>query len=89
MKARAVVTSKGQITIPKAVRDALDLAESDVVEFEVRGKRASMTPVEGGFLRWYGSVKPRRRPEDLKKVKREAWRSATQKLGPKGKPQRG
>ena len=79
MKVRAVVTSKGQITIPKPVRDALGIGESDVVEFEVRGKRASMKPVEGGFLRWYRSMKPRSRPEDFKKIREEAWKAATEK----------
>lgn len=89
MKVRAIVTSKGQVTIPKPVRDALGLGESDVVEFEVRGKRASMTPVEGGFLRWYGSIKPRSRPENFKKMKEDAWRGAAERLIPKEKKQRG
>jgi AbrB family looped-hinge helix DNA binding protein len=80
MKARAVVTSKGQVTIPKPVRDALGLGESDVVEFEVRGKRASMKPVEGGFLRWYGSIKPRSRPENFKKIKEEAMRAVGERV---------
>jgi len=36
----ARVTSKGQITIPKSVRDALGLAEGDQVVFRVEGQRA-------------------------------------------------
>jgi antitoxin PrlF len=36
----ARLTSKGQITIPKAVRDALGLDEGDEVFFRVDGKRA-------------------------------------------------
>lgn len=32
----STVTSKGQITIPKAVRERLHLSEGDVVTFEVR-----------------------------------------------------
>ncbi len=36
----ARVTSKGQITIPKAVRDALGLKEGDAVLFMVDGQRA-------------------------------------------------
>ncbi len=39
MKATATVTSKGQITVPKPVREALGIHAGDVVEFEVkRGK---------------------------------------------------
>lgn len=36
----ARVSSKGQITIPKAVREALGLNEGDAVLFKVDGQRA-------------------------------------------------
>jgi AbrB family looped-hinge helix DNA binding protein len=38
--AAAKVTSKGQITVPKAVRDALGIEEGDEVVFRVDGDRA-------------------------------------------------
>jgi AbrB family looped-hinge helix DNA binding protein len=34
------LSSKGQLTVPKAVRDALELREGDHVVFRVEGKRA-------------------------------------------------
>lgn len=34
----ATITSKGQVTIPKAVRDSLRLRSGDRIEFVVRGK---------------------------------------------------
>lgn len=37
MDVAARVSSKGQITIPKPVRDALNLAEGDEVVFRVQG----------------------------------------------------
>ena len=40
MDAAAKLTSKGQLTVPKAVRDALGLAEGDAVLFRVEGSRA-------------------------------------------------
>ncbi len=40
MDAAARVTSKGQVTVPKAVRDALGIEEGDEVVFRVEGKRA-------------------------------------------------
>jgi AbrB family looped-hinge helix DNA binding protein len=40
MDAAAKVTSKGQITIPKEVRDALGIVEGDEVVFRVEGHRA-------------------------------------------------
>jgi AbrB family looped-hinge helix DNA binding protein len=38
--ARAKLTSKGQITIPKSVREALDLHEGDELLFRVERSRA-------------------------------------------------
>lgn len=40
MDAAARITSKGQVTVPKAVRDALGIKEGDEVVFRVEGKRA-------------------------------------------------
>lgn len=55
MDARAKVTAKGQITIPKRVRDALELREGDDVVFRVERSRAviARTP---SFLDLAGSV---------------------------------
>lgn len=40
MEVSARMTSKGQVTIPKSVRDALSLADGDAVVFRVEGDRA-------------------------------------------------
>ena len=40
MDVAARLTSKGQVTIPKAVRDALGLRDGDEVVFRVEGSRA-------------------------------------------------
>jgi antitoxin PrlF len=43
MDVAAMVTSKGQVTIPKAVRDALGIHEGDEVIFRVEGDRAMLS----------------------------------------------
>jgi antitoxin PrlF len=52
----AKVTSKGQVTVPKAVRDALGIKEGDAVVFRVEGNRAvlSRTPE---FLALAGTIR--------------------------------
>ena len=40
MDVAARLSSKGQLTVPKAVRDALKLEEGDQVVFRVQGERA-------------------------------------------------
>jgi AbrB family looped-hinge helix DNA binding protein len=44
----ARITSKGQMTIPKRVRDAANLASGDVVLFEVEDGRVTMRKVSVG-----------------------------------------
>ncbi|MGI8762091.1 MAG: AbrB/MazE/SpoVT family DNA-binding domain-containing protein [Jatrophihabitantaceae bacterium] len=40
MDTAARVSSKGQVTVPKAVRDALAIKEGDEIVFRVEGNRA-------------------------------------------------
>jgi antitoxin PrlF len=40
MDVTAQLSSKGQLTVPKVVRDALGLVEGDQVVFRVEGRRA-------------------------------------------------
>lgn len=56
MEAAARVTSKGQLTVPKAVREALGIREGDEVVFRVEGKRALLARAPN-FLDLAGSVK--------------------------------
>jgi AbrB family looped-hinge helix DNA binding protein len=55
MDVAARVTSKGQVTVPKAVRDALGIAEGDEVVFRVEGNRAVLARTPD-FLELAGSV---------------------------------
>ena len=66
---RAKISSKGQITLPKAIRQALGLEESSVVEFELTDGGALLTPARGSFLDRFGSVTPRTRPENWARVR--------------------
>jgi antitoxin PrlF len=55
MDASARLTSKGQVTIPKSVRDALELHEGDEIVFRVERKRAIVAKTPD-FLDMAGSV---------------------------------
>jgi len=54
--AAAKVTSKGQVTVPKAVREALGIKEGDEVIFRVEGNRAVLARTPD-FLEMAGSIR--------------------------------
>ncbi len=56
MDAAAKITSKGQVTVPKVVRDALGIREGDEVVFRVEGNRAVLARTPD-FLDLAGSVR--------------------------------
>ena len=56
MDAAAKVTSKGQVTVPKVVRDALGIKEGDEVVFRVEGNRAVLAKTPN-FLELAGTIK--------------------------------
>jgi antitoxin PrlF len=56
MDVAAKVTSKGQVTVPKVVRDALGIKDGDEVVFRVEGDRAVLART-ANFLDLAGTVK--------------------------------
>jgi len=78
MQIGATLTSKGQITIPKEVREALGLDAGDRVYFRVSEGGAVMTKTPD-FIDLGGSVPvpPELRAVPWKKIREEAWRRAT------------
>ena len=75
----AIVTSKGQITIPKEVRDSLGLHTGDRVEFVVQGREgAVMKPmtrtVDEMFGRLHRPGQPALTVEDMDRAIAERMR---------------
>ena len=58
------ITSKGQMTVPKAVREALKLNEGDRVVFRVDGERAELART-ADLLELAGAVSVSAQPAEL------------------------
>lgn len=67
----ATLTSKGQITIPKAVRDSLRLRPGDRVTFVLRGDaEAILKPVTKSVDDVYGKLySPMQQPKSVEEMK--------------------
>ena len=80
MDVRARLTSKGQVTIPKSVREALELREGDELLFRVERSRALVAKTED-FLERAGavSVPPGKRGTPWDEVLRQTRRERTRR----------
>ena len=81
----AVLTSKGQMTIPKEVRKALNLRPSERVIVVVEGNQAILKPLRGNLLDLGGSVKipEKKKPIEFRKVREELKRKMAKKIAGK------
>lgn len=73
------LTSRGQTTIPKHIRERLGLEAGDRVLFLVKDGEVVLQPVKHGLRDLQGSVKPRRKPEDFDEVRREVRRRVAER----------
>ena len=66
----STITSKGQTTVPKEVREALDVGPGDKITWEINGGRVSVSTERPAFWRWEGFIK--HGPTDVVKAVHEA-----------------
>jgi antitoxin PrlF len=67
----STITSKGQVTIPKQIRDELDLREGDRVFFVRRGNEITLKVLRGNILQLRGSVRASKQPKSFEKIRQE------------------
>jgi len=81
MDVAAKMTSKGQITVPKAVRDRLELEPGDQVLFRLQGDRAVLARTPN-FLDLAGvvPVPAEKRGASWDEIRREAWLARGKRL---------
>jgi antitoxin PrlF len=53
----STMTSKGQITLPKEVRERFDLKAGDQVEFLIEPGRVELRPVSGSIMSLFGILR--------------------------------
>ena len=83
----AVITSKGQMTLPKAIRDSLGLKPADRVVLVMEGDHAILHPLHGTILDAAASVKsPRaKKPLDFRAVRSQVRRRIAERAVKRGR----
>jgi len=83
----ATITAKGQITIPKDIRDALHLEQNDKVAIVAEEGVAIIKPIKGNILDLGASVRisAKEKPIDFKKTRRETIRKIAGHAAGEGK----
>lgn len=80
--ARARVTAKGQITVPKEVRERLHIGRGDELEFRFSGDRLEVVPVRKRSIKeFFGIFRRDGVPErDWDEEREIAWRARAQEI---------
>jgi len=79
------ITFKGQVTIPKEIREALTIQEGDSVIFEVQGDHAVLKPLRKKSLADFYGVLPATRPyPGSEAIRREVRHKMGKRLQRKG-----
>lgn len=83
----AVITSKGQMTLPKTIRDSLALKAADRVVLVMEGDHAILYPLRGTILDAAASVKNRvgKGPLDFRAVRSEVRRQIARRAATRGR----
>ncbi len=77
---RARVTSKGQVTVPKAVRDRLGLRPGDALIFDLAGGRAQVRAERRKTLADFAGLFPVKKALPFSEERTRAWKAETRRL---------
>ena len=80
----STLTRKGQVTIPKDIRDRLGVRQGEKVLFVVRGDEIVLKALRGNILELKGSIKPSAHPEDFEAIRRKVKRAVSAKVARNG-----
>lgn len=81
---KSMITRKGQVTIPKAIRDHLGVKEGEKVSFVMRAEEVVLKVIKGKILDLRGSVQPSAHPEDFEKIRQSVRQAVAKKVAGHG-----
>jgi AbrB family looped-hinge helix DNA binding protein len=76
----STVTQKGQVTIPKVIRDRLGVKEGEKVLFVLRGEEVVLKVIRGNILDLKASVKAQAHPENFEAIRKSVKRFVSNRV---------
>jgi AbrB family looped-hinge helix DNA binding protein len=76
----SVLTKKWQTTIPKDIRNFLNLEPNDKILYQVEGERVILKPLKGNILNLRGSVATKDKPIDFRKLRNQTKKKIARKI---------
>ena len=76
----STLTKKGQVTIPKEIRNILGIKEHDKVMFIKKDGDIIVKHIKGDIFDLRGSLKQKKDSEDFEKIRNIARKSAAKKI---------
>jgi len=77
---QSVITRKGQTTIPKEIRNLLNLKPNDKVFYIIEGQRVVLKPLHGDILELRGSVPSKELPADFETILKTTREKVSKKI---------
>lgn len=76
----ATLSSKGQLTLPKAVREALGVEAGDTLLVTVQEGKVELVPLSGDILSWYGTAQGKEPPPDWRRVRQQVHETIAEEV---------
>lgn len=73
------VTQKGQVTIPKEIRDSLGIGEGSVLHFFAEGEKIVGVKINDDLESVYGAVKHQKGPIDFEELRKRTKKAVARR----------
>jgi len=77
---QSTITSKGQTTIPKEIRELLKLKPNDKLYYIVEKSKVTLKPIHGNILELRGSVTPKESATDFDEIRKITRKAVSKKI---------
>ena len=77
---QSIVTSKGQTTIPKKIREILAIKPNDKLFYIIEDNKVILKPIQGNILELKGCIRSNKNDSDFNKIRKETLKKVSKKI---------